>query len=165
VGVRIRPFVESDVRAVRVWLNDPAFRSEFLTFGRERDSIVVEKLGNMVHGSEDVKYLATERIEDSGLIGLLFYYRVPHFDYFEVGFYIVPEERGKGYGTEAMKQLVRLVFEKYNTQTIVAGTSSLNLSSQRALEKSGFKGVGTLRKTLFRNGQWEDSIIYQVLRD
>ena len=101
----------------------------------------------------------------SKLVGLLFYYKVPYFDYFEVGFYIVPAERGNGYGTEAMRQLVKFIFGTYSTETIVAGTSSLNLPSQKALQKTGFKEIGTMQKTLFRNGQWEDSIIYQIMRN
>jgi RimJ/RimL family protein N-acetyltransferase len=96
---------------------------------------------------------------------VLFYYKVPYFDYLETGFYIIPDERGKGYGTDAMRQLVRLVFKAYQVDIIVAGTSSLNLPSQRALKKTGFKEIGTLRKTLFRNDRWEDSIIYQVMRN
>lgn len=165
MNVRIRKVSKSEIPTVRGWSDDPLFRSEFLAFGRDRDSVVVEKLEGVVHRTEEAKYLAVERTVDSRLIGLLFYYKVPYFDYLEVGFYIVPEERGKGYGTEAMKHLVRFIFRAYNVETIATGTSSLNLPSQRALKKTGFKEIGTLQKTLFRNGRWEDSIIYQVMRD
>ena len=50
-----------------------------------------------MHTREEAKYLAAELTEDSKLIGLLFYYKVPYFDYFETGFHTVPAERGKGY--------------------------------------------------------------------
>jgi len=41
----------------------------------------------------------------------------------------------------------------------------VNMASRKALLKARFKKVGTLKKTLFRDGVWEDSIIYQVTND
>jgi RimJ/RimL family protein N-acetyltransferase len=61
--------------------------------------------------------------------------------------------------------LVNHLFERNNLATILAGTSSLNMASQRALEKAGFKREGLWRKTLFRNEHWEDSVIYVLYRD
>lgn len=163
--VRIREVKDEEVPEIRRWLDDPRFRSEFLAFGRDSDSAVSDKLGNVVHGTEEASYLAVERIKNSKLVGLLFSHKVPYFQYFEVGFYVIPEERSKGYGAEAMKLLLEHIFETQSVKTIVAGTSSLNLASQKALLKAGFREVGTLKKTLFRNGLWEDSIIYQVTND
>ena len=165
MSVRIRRVKDDEVPTIRRWLDDRPFRSEFLAFGRGSVQVVSEKLGDVVHGTEEASYLAVERTKDSKLVGLLFLYKVPYFHYFEVGFYVVPEERGKGYGTEAMRLLMERVFETRSVKTIVAGTSSLNVASQKALLKAGFKEVGTLKKTLFRNGVWEDSIIYQVTND
>ena len=162
MSVRIRQVRDEEVPAIRGWVDDPPFRSEFLAFGRDSDSMVAEKLGDVVHGTEEASYLAIERIKDSKLIGLVFSHKVPNFNYFEVGFYVVPQERSKGYGTKAMRLLLEHIFKTQSVKTIVAGTSSLNAASQKALLKAGFKKVGTLKKTLFRNSLWEDSIIYQV---
>jgi len=165
MSVRIRQVKDEEVQAIRRWVDDPPFRSEFLAFGRDSDSIVAEKLGDVVHGTEEASYLAIERKTDSKLIGLVFSHKVPNFRYFEVGFYVVPQERSKGYGTKAMRLLMEHIFKTESVKAIVAGTSSLNAASQKALLKAGFKKIGTLKKTLFRNGFWEDSIIYQVTSD
>jgi RimJ/RimL family protein N-acetyltransferase len=140
-------------------------RSELLAFGRDSDSVVSEKLGDVVHGTEEASYLAVERITDSKLVDLLFFHEVPNFHYFEVGFYVIPEERSKGYGAQAMRLPLEHIFRTQSVKTIMAGTSSSNVASQKALLKAGFKKVGTLKKTLFRNGCWEISIIYQVTND
>jgi len=165
MSVRIRQVKNEEISAIGRWVNDPPFRSEFLAFGRDSDSMVDEKLGDLVHDTEEASYLAIERITDSKLIGLLFFHKVPNFHYFEVGFYVVPQERSKGYGTKAMRLLLEHIFETQSVKTIAAGTSSLNVASQKALLKAGFKKVGTLKKTLFRNDVWEDSIIYQITSD
>jgi ribosomal-protein-alanine N-acetyltransferase len=162
MSVRIRQVKDEEVPVIRGWLDDPPFRSEFLAFGRDSNSVVAEKLRDVVHGTEEASYLMIERVKDSKVVGLVFYHKVPNFHYFEVGFYIIPLERSKAYGTEAMRLLLKHIFETQSVKTIVAGTSSLNVASQKALLKSGFQEVGTLKKTLFRNGMWEDSIIYQV---
>lgn len=165
MSVRIRQVKEEEVPLILRWLEDPPFRSEFLAFGRDSGSTVAEKLGDVVHGTEDASYLAIERITDAKLVGLVFSHKVSNFHYFEVGFYVIPQERNKGYGTKAMRLLLEYIFETQSIKTVVAGTSSLNVTSQKVLLKAGFKKVGTLRKTLFRNGLWEDSIIYQVTSD
>jgi ribosomal-protein-alanine N-acetyltransferase len=165
MSVRIRQVQDEEVRAIRRWLEDPLFRSEFLAFGRDSDSVVAEKLRDVVHGTEEARYMAVERNTDSKLVGIVFYHKVSNFHYFEDGFYVVPEERGKGYGAEAMRLLPEYVFETQSVRTIVAGTSSLNAASQKGLLKAGFREVGTLKNTLFRNGVWEDWIIYQVTSD
>lgn len=115
--------------------------------------------------SGHLRFLGIEKTSSRRLIGLLLYHRPQGFDYFEVGFYLVPLERGKGYGPEALRWLVSLLFERNDVATILAGTSSLNMASQRALEKAGFKREGQWKKTLFRNGKWEDSVIYVLYRD
>ena len=40
-----------------------------------------------------------------------------------------------------------------------------NISSQRALEKAGFKREGRLRKALWVRGVWKDAYIYSILRE
>jgi RimJ/RimL family protein N-acetyltransferase len=165
MSVRIRQVRDEEVPSIRRWLDDPPFRSEFLAFGRDSDSRVSEKLGDIVHGTDEASYLAVERKKGSKLVGLLFSHKVPYFHYFEVGFYVIPEERNKGYGTDAMRLLLKHIFETQSVKTIVAGTSSYNIASQKALLRAGFKKVGTLKKTLFRNGSWEDSMIYQTDSD
>ena len=48
---------------------------------------------------------------------------------------------------------------------IQADTDPMNIASQRALEKAGFKREGILRKTYFCRGEWKDTVLYSVLRE
>jgi len=57
------------------------------------------------------------------------------------------------------------VFKNYRVLRIEVGTSSLNFASQRLLEKAGFTREGIRRKTLFRNGKWEDSYLYAFVKE
>ena len=73
--------------------------------------------------------------------------------------------RGRGYGSEAQRQIVRYLFAHTQVNRIEATTEITNVAEQRALEKAGFTREGVLRGTAFRQGRWHDQIIYSVLRD
>ena len=83
----------------------------------------------------------------------------------EIGYVLVPNERGKGYCTEAVRILVDYLFLSKDTIRIQAQTATRNLSSQKVLEKVGFKKEGTLRKSHFLRGEWTDALIYSILRE
>ena len=77
---------------------------------------------------------------------------------------LLPEARGRGYGTQAQRLLVRYLFAHTTVHRIWAGTEVDNLAEQRALEKAGFTREGITRATGWRDGSWRDGVIYSVLR-
>jgi len=78
---------------------------------------------------------------------------------------LAPDFRGRGYGSEAQRLLVRYLFAHTQVNRIEATTEITNVAEQRALEKAGFTREGILRGTTFRQGRWHDHVIYSVLRD
>ena len=82
-----------------------------------------------------------------------------------IGIGLAPEFRGRGYGSEAQRLVVRYLFAHTQANRIEATTEITNLAEQRALEKAGFTREGVLRGTTFRQGKWHDQLIYSVLRD
>ncbi|HKB29003.1 MAG TPA: GNAT family protein, partial [Candidatus Limnocylindrales bacterium] len=64
---------------------------------------------------------------------------------------IVPEERGKGYGTEAQRLLADYLFAHTNVNRVEAQTDVENVAEQRSLEKVGFLREGVLRGAQFRD--------------
>jgi RimJ/RimL family protein N-acetyltransferase len=82
-----------------------------------------------------------------------------------IGIGLVPEFRGRGYGSEAQRLLVRYLFAHTQFNRVEATTEITNVGEQRALEKAGFTREGVLRGTTFRQGRWHDQVIYSVLRN
>jgi RimJ/RimL family protein N-acetyltransferase len=82
-----------------------------------------------------------------------------------IGIGLEPEFRGRGYGSEAQRLLVRYLFAHTQVNRIEATTEITNVAEQRALEKAGFTREGVLRGSTFRQGRWHDQLIYSVLRD
>jgi len=66
----------------------------------------------------------------------------------EIGFTIGPRSQGRGLGTEAVGQVIRLLFECTAAARIVGVTDSRNSASIRLLERVGMRRVAT-RHTVF----------------
>ena len=116
----------------------------------------------------DIKPFIIEK-KDGSKIGFIVHFHVLHLGtgtkQLEIGYTLVPSERGKGYGTEALQIMVDYLFLSKDTMRIQAQTDQRNVASQKVLEKVGFKKEGTLRKNFFMRGEWTDDYIYSILRE
>jgi len=92
-------------------------------------------------------------------------YNAPYGTMEIIGF-LVPSERGKGYGTEALQLMIDHLFLFYpNIIRIQATANVSNKASQRILEKAGVRIEGTIRKFLFVRGVWTDYHLLSILRE
>lgn len=66
---------------------------------------------------------------------------------------------GKGYGTDAMKVLMKFIFQDMNIRKIRLSTFSFNVRAQKSYEKCGFKVEGTLKDEVFKDGKYYDEIV------
>ena len=83
----------------------------------------------------------------------------------EIGFALVPSERGKGYGTEAIQMMVDYLFLEKDIVRVQAPAATGNIASQKALEKSGFSKEGLMRKSWLVRGEHMDQYLYSILRE
>ncbi len=79
-----------------------------------------------------------------------------------LGYFIDREHNGRGLGTEAVTQAVRLAFVEIRLHRVQAGVMPRNIASIRVLEKSGFRYEGLSPRYLRINGVWEDHKMYAV---
>lgn len=78
----------------------------------------------------------------------------------ELGYWLAEQHWGKGFAVQAIAQILPIAFELYEIERIFARPFGTNRASQKVLEKSGFKLEARLEKTLFKNGQFVDELIY-----
>ena len=83
----------------------------------------------------------------------------------EIGYLIIPKERRRNYGAEAIQLMVDYLFLTKDIVRVQAGTHVKNHPSQKTLEKIGFKREGTIRKAYFIYGDWADHYMYSILRE
>jgi RimJ/RimL family protein N-acetyltransferase len=120
----------------------------------------------MFEGPHEKKPFIIEK-KDGSKIGFIthFYVLHPASRQLEIGYSLVPTERGKGYCTEATQLMVDYLFLSKESRRIQAQTDVRNVASQKVLEKVGFKKEGTLGKNLFVRGEWRDTYLYSILRE
>jgi RimJ/RimL family protein N-acetyltransferase len=81
-----------------------------------------------------------------------------------IGIALVPDQRGKGYGSAAQRLLAEYLFAHTLVNRVEASTDVANVAEQRALEKAGFTREGVLRGAQWRAGAWHDLVSYARLR-
>lgn len=81
-----------------------------------------------------------------------------------IGISLLADQRGRGYGAQAQRQLAEYLFASRPIQRVEASTEASNLAEQRALEKAGFHREGILRHAMFHDGEWHDVIMFSRLR-
>jgi RimJ/RimL family protein N-acetyltransferase len=81
-----------------------------------------------------------------------------------IGIALLPEVRGRGYGTQAHRLLTRYLFAHTAVHRIEAATEAGNVAEQRALEKAGFTREGVMRGIFWRDGAWRDGVLYSLQR-
>ncbi len=84
----------------------------------------------------------------------------------QVGIFIGPElYRGQGYGTDAMKVLLKFIFDQMNMNKVRLEVFSFNARAIKSYQKCGFVKEGVMRQELFRDGQYYDIVAMGILRD
>lgn len=83
----------------------------------------------------------------------------------EIGYDLLPEFRGKGIMTEAVKAMIEFGFGKMKLHSIEANTDPENLPSNKMLEKLGFKLEGNFKENFFFNGKFLDTFTYSLINN
>jgi aminoglycoside 6'-N-acetyltransferase len=81
-----------------------------------------------------------------------------------IGIALLPEYRGRGYGTQAQRLLVEYLFRVHYVHRVQSDTAADNPAEQRALERAGFVREGVVRDAEHRDGRYHDHILYGLLR-
>ncbi len=71
---------------------------------------------------------------------------------------------GQGYGSDAIRTLLRFAFEEMNLHRVYLRVYEDNARGIRAYEKCGFCIEGRLREANYRKGRYHDELIMGVLR-
>jgi len=162
--VNLRVMEKEDLPLLVEWVNSPKIFGEYNPL-RQMSRTELEK---MLENPSDLKPFIIEK-KDGSKIGFIIHFHVLHLGLgtrqLEIGYALVPSERGKGYCTEAAKTIVDYLFLSREVTRIQACTDTRNLGSQKVLEKAGFKKEGTMRKYLFLRGEWRDLYLYSILRE
>ncbi len=82
----------------------------------------------------------------------------------EIGYSLSEDHHGQGFGTEALKLILRKAFYEAHLYRVEAKCSVDNAASYKLLEKAGFRKEGILRGYFNIRGKRIDHYFYSLLR-
>ncbi|QCJ46573.1 GNAT family N-acetyltransferase [Haloprofundus sp. MHR1] len=155
------PFLqrESVTPEIRYSLGNPVRAREQFEVSTERGTdqflVCLEAKGTDPDDTDetDVRRIGQVNVEDAD-------YKRP-----ELGYWLVPEVHGKGYGKESVSLVVDYIFREYDTPAIGAKAFDFNDASRGLLESLGFVEEGRQRGFMFVDGEHRDMVLYGLLRD
>ena len=158
--MNLRIVEKEDLPLLLEWHTNLEFEGRYNRLAVQQSKSEFEKKYDSL-GSEEKWFVIEKR--DGGKIG---YIRTHLFGgMLEIGYALVPTERGHGYCTEAVKIMVDYLFMSKSIVRIGSATHTENRASQKVLENAGFKREGTERKGIFVWGEWVDLYFYSILRE
>jgi aminoglycoside 6'-N-acetyltransferase len=89
----------------------------------------------------------------------------PKYRHASIDLFLDPALHGRGVGTEALRRLVRRLFEDRGHHRLTIDPAVANAAAIRSYEKVGFKPVGVMRRSErdVGGGGWHDGLLMELL--
>lgn len=160
----IKPCCEKQVPAIMEIFNDAILNS---TASYNYNAFTVETVKAWYTHKKNGNYPVIGLFDDKDtLLGFATYgpFRErPAYKYtVEHSVYVHPNERGKGYGTILLHEIVKRA-EEQDYHIMVAGIDASNTISRKLHEKEGFTFCGLIQQTGYKFGRWLDLAFYQLI--
>lgn len=167
--VRLRAIEREDLPRYVAWFNDPEVRQNldiFLPMSQAEEERWYE---GILKKDPSERPLAIDAREGKNWI------HIGSCDFFsidtrsnnaELGIVIGNKAYwGKGYGTDAIRTMLRHSFETLNLHRVFLHVFESNTRAMKVYRRVGFTVEGQLREDRFSQGRYEDTIIMGILRD
>jgi UDP-4-amino-4,6-dideoxy-N-acetyl-beta-L-altrosamine N-acetyltransferase len=160
---RLRRIEREDIPTFVRWFSNPDVR-EFLTINRPISIAEEAKWFERQLEDESGEIFAIEtadgvHIGNLGLHDINWVHR-----HAELGIVIGEKEYwGQGYGSDAIRTLLRFAFQEMNLHRVSLRVYEDNARGIRAYEKCGFKHEGRMREAIFRKGRYYDELRMGIL--
>lgn len=166
--IRLRGIERTDVPHFVDWFNDPEVRQNlavYLPMSMAREELWFE--GTLKRAPEEQPFAIEARKGRAWtLIGNCGFHDVNWQERSaEIGIMIgMKREWNKGYGTEAMRLMLKHGFETLNLHRIFLHVYEDNARAIRTYAKAGFTEEGRLRQARYAQGRYSDVLVMGILR-
>jgi RimJ/RimL family protein N-acetyltransferase len=169
--VRLGPLDhEKDPPVIARWTNDPLWRSILVDVARPLSAEAVcrllEKVEKQMEETKNLFHFTLRAREDNRLVGLA---RIFWID-FHNGTGVLnlgvgdASDRRHGYGSDALRLLLRFAFGELNLHRLSVWPSADNLAFIHMVKKAGFEEEARRREAAFHDGSYWDVIHLGLLR-
>jgi len=167
--VRLRPLRPDDAEQIYAdTLDSPA--RQVLQLGIELPSSVEAQRASLEKYADckdvdGVRVMAIETHDGRYVGGISIHSRNRKNGTFGLGMIISPRQRGKGYGLDAGRILLRYMFHERRYQKCNSACVESNEASIAFHRRAGFVEEGRRRRHLYLNGRFYDDILFGLTRE
>jgi len=165
----LREYRAEDIHAIRSWVNDEATTRYMSTrFWPAQTTVDSEEfLSRMLQSSHNAYNFVIADVDDEHYIGQCDLFRLDwRLRLGEIGMVIGnAQDRGKGYGQEALRLLERFAFRTLGLERLELEVHMDNAQGLSCYRKAGFTLEGVKRHAFFTDGRFCDVGIMSILRD
>lgn len=167
--VRLRPWKEEDWE----WIYNNGFDSRLSRLAGYKIDFPPTESGAREY-SQEVKncsqknsniVFAIETLEDIHVGRIIFGIEEERHGTFGIGIRLSPEHQGKGYGTSAMKILIRYAFMERRLNKCGSTVIEINEPSIKMHKKLGYEQEGILKQNIYMNGKYYNEICFGLTKD
>ncbi|RJL34332.1 GNAT family N-acetyltransferase [Bailinhaonella thermotolerans] len=164
----LRPFTESDLDDLHDIQRRPDVARYLLSHPRSREE-TQEALAARVRQTDlrnegDNLAIAVELRETGRLIGdFNLEYLSAELGRAEIGFVMHPDHSGRGYATEAGREVLRMAFGTYGFHRVIGVCNGHNHASQRLMERLGMRREAYFVQGEMLKGRRADVAVYAML--
>jgi ribosomal-protein-alanine N-acetyltransferase len=165
-AIYLRPLEREDIdRGWLDWINDPLNTPGLWTPRPRTREDMIRYYETACQGDNVAAFAVCDRETDrfvgnARLSEIDWVHRVAYY-----GRLMSPEFSGKGYGSDALIQLLRYGFHKLGLNRIWSSAWVGNRISIQSNRKVGMVEEGILRQNVFKNGRFEDAVILAMIRE
>jgi RimJ/RimL family protein N-acetyltransferase len=166
--VVLRPFVETDLDAIIDLESRPEVVRYLMWPPMDRaaaERMLARRLGQTAIDGDDTAIILAMTVPPSDRLAGEFMLRLSSADnrQGQIGWTLHPDVQGRGYGTEAARELLRLGFEELGLHRISADADPRNAASLRLMERLGMRREAEFVDNLFVKGEWVGETHYAIL--
>lgn len=165
----LRPVFRSDVKNFISWFNNPEITQYLVTYLPITDIAEEKWIEDLSISRKDtdvvfvIEVIMGRKKIPVGTVGL---HKIDWKNR-DAEFGIAIGEKkfwGNGYGTEATKLILDYAFNQLNFHRVSSAAYDFNARSVKMHIRVGLKEEGRVRQSIFKNGQYQDKIIFGILQ-
>ena len=165
--IRLRALEPGDLDTLYRWENDTSVwgvSNTLLPFSRRILAMFIEQQAQDIYETKQARFII-ESVSDGTAAGA-----VDLFDFDPlnaragVGILVYdPENRGKGYASDALAALKRYAFEILHLHQLYCSVPADNTPSIALFESAGFMRCGVRKEWLKSPSGWNDEVLFQLI--
>ena len=165
----IRAYTDADLDVVLAYQSLPEV-ARYIPWQRRTPESMPALMERKVAGTalandDDVLELAVTLGADGRVIGeVLLFLRSAEHQTGEIGWALDPAHQGRGYATEAAREILRMAFDDVGLRRVIARIDARNVASGRVCERLGMRREAELVENQWINGELTTEVDYGLLR-